>query len=51
MKSKSDKDNGTGYSISQMCRRTGYTADTLRFYEKAGLLPGVSRVGGRKVEF
>ena len=49
MKSKTDKDHGAGYSISQMCRRTGYTADTLRFYEKAGLLPGVRREGGRRV--
>ena len=37
------------YSISQVCERTGYTADTLRFYEKAGLLPGVMRRGGRRV--
>ena len=49
MKSKSHKDDGAGYSISRMCRRTGCTADTLRFYEKAGLLPGVRRVGGRRV--
>ena len=49
MKSKTDKDNGAGYSISQMCERTGYTADTLRFYEKAGLLPGVRRESGRRV--
>ena len=48
MKSKTHKDDGAGYSISQMCRRTGYTADTLRFYEKAGLLPGVRRIGGRR---
>ena len=32
-----------------MCERTGYTADTLRFYEKAGLLPGVRRRSGRRV--
>ena len=49
MNSKTHKDEGAGYSISQMCKRTGYTADTLRFYEKAGLLPGVRRVGGRRV--
>ena len=49
MKSKTDKDHGAGYSISQMCRRTGYTADTLRFYEKAGLLLDVKRTGGRRV--
>ena len=49
MKSKTDKDHVAGYSISQMCRRTGYTADTLRFYEKAGLLLGVRRESGRRV--
>lgn len=49
MKSKTQKDDGAGCSISQMCERTGYTADTLRFYEKAGLLPGVRREGGRRV--
>ena len=49
MKSKTHKDDGVGYSISQMCKRTEYTADTLRFYEKAGLLPDVRRAGGRRV--
>ena len=49
MRSKSHKDSGAGYTISQVCKRTGYTADTLRFYEKAGLLPGVRRVGGHRV--
>ena len=49
MKSKTHKDDGVGYSISQMCKRTGYTADTLRFYERAGLLPDVRRAGGRRV--
>ena len=43
------KRDGEEYSISQVCERTGYTADTLRFYEKAGLLPGVMRRGGRRV--
>ena len=37
---KTDKVDGSGYSISQMCKLTGYTADTLCFYEKAGLLLG-----------
>lgn len=49
MKTKGKKGEVAEYSISQMCERTGYTADTLRFYEKAGLLPGVTRRGGRRV--
>lgn len=49
MNNKSQKKNGEGYSISQVCERTGYSADTLRFYEKAGLLPGVKRRGGRRI--
>lgn len=49
MTSKKAKGGGTEYTISQMCERTGYTADTLRFYEKAGLLPGVRRRSGRRV--
>ena len=49
MKSKAQKEDGAEYSISQVCERTGYTADTLRFYEKARLLPGVMRRGGRRV--
>ena len=28
---------------------TGFSADTLRFHEKAGLLSGVMRRGGRRV--
>ena len=49
MKPKAQKASDAKYTISQMCERTGYSADTLRFYEKAGLLPGVRRVGGRRV--
>jgi len=49
MKAKAEKMNGEGYSISQVCERTGFSADTLRFYEKSGLLPGVMRRGGRRV--
>ena len=49
MKAKVRKDEVAEYSISQVCERTGYIADTLRFYEKAGLLPGVMRRGGRRV--
>ena len=49
MKSKTQKYDGVEYSISQVCERTGFSTDTLRFYEKAGLLPGVMRRGGRRV--
>ena len=49
MNSKTQKNDCAEYSISQVCERTGFTADTLRFYEKVGLLPGVMRRGGRRV--
>mgnify|MGYP002869091190 CR=1 FL=1 len=42
------KSAGAEYSISEVSRLTGYSVDTLRFYEKAGLLPGVARRGGRR---
>ena len=31
------------YKIGEVTERTGLSADTLRYYEKIGLLPGVSR--------
>ena len=34
------------YSIQEVCRRTGLTADTLRYYDKEELLPSVSRSSG-----
>lgn len=37
------------YSISEVAKRLGYTADTLRYYEKEGLLPDVMRLGGKRV--
>ena len=49
MKTKAQKKDDAGYSISQVSERTGYSADTLRLYEKAGLLPGVMKRGGRRV--
>ena len=33
----------TGYRISDVTKRLGISADTLRYYERIGLLPGVSR--------
>ncbi|MFS4438230.1 MerR family transcriptional regulator [Paracoccaceae bacterium GXU_MW_L88] len=35
--------------MGEVCKRTGLTADTLRFYEKIGLMPTVARdAGGRR---
>ncbi len=34
------------YSIQEVCRKTGLTAHTLRYYEKEKLLPGISRSTG-----
>jgi len=37
------------YAISEMAELSGFSEDTLRFYEKKGLLPGVKRAsGGRR---
>lgn len=33
-------------TISQVCKKYSVTADTLRYYEKAGILPAVNRKGG-----
>lgn len=49
MNKKPHKIKGEEYSISEVCEKTGFTADTLRYYEKAGLLPGVERRSGRRV--
>ncbi len=38
------------YSIGEVAVRTGVSADTLRYYERAGLMPEVERNdGGRRV--
>lgn len=38
------------WSIGQVARRTGLSADTLRYYEKIGLLPQPDRTsGGRRI--
>lgn len=38
-----------GLSIGETARRTGLSADTLRYYEKIGLLPHIARdPGGRR---
>ena len=37
------------YTIAEAARRTGYDAETLRYYEREGLLRGIGRKGGRRV--
>ncbi|SCG48224.1 MerR family transcriptional regulator [Micromonospora coxensis] len=40
----------SGYPPSEAARRSGFSLDTLRYYEKIGLLSGVGRTsGGRRV--
>ncbi|MFB9236181.1 MerR family transcriptional regulator [Plantactinospora siamensis] len=40
----------SGYSPSETARRSGFSLDTLRYYEKIGLLSDVGRTsGGRRV--
>lgn len=40
----------SGYSIGEVAERTGVSVDTLRYYEKAGLLADVARSdAGRRV--
>ena len=34
------------YTIGQVAKKTGITIDTLRYYERIGLLPGVERISG-----
>lgn len=37
------------YSISEAAKATGFSEDTLRYYEREGLLPGIARKGGRRL--
>jgi len=40
----------TDFHIGELAARTGRTVDTIRWYEKQGLIPGVARdAGGRRV--
>ncbi|RLK12178.1 DNA-binding transcriptional MerR regulator [Micromonospora sp. M71_S20] len=40
----------SGYAPSEAARRSGFSLDTLRYYEKIGLLSGVGRTsGGRRI--
>ena len=36
------------YSISEVAMKTGFTAHTLRYYEKIGLLSSPLRKGGKR---
>ncbi len=36
----------SGYSPAQVAEHTGFTLDTLRYYEKEGLLGAIERTGG-----
>jgi DNA-binding transcriptional MerR regulator len=52
--SEADATEGTSgeaaLSIGEVCRRTGLSPRTVRYYEELGLLPGVRRrTGGRRV--
>jgi DNA-binding transcriptional MerR regulator len=41
---------GPGLGIAEVCRASGLSARTVRYYEELGLLPGVRRrAGGRRV--
>lgn len=45
-----ENDSPRGAAISEAARRTGLSADTLRYYESIGLLPPVARdKGGRRL--
>lgn len=42
--------NGTRFHIGRLARETGRSVHTIRWYEKQGLMPGVTRdPGGRRV--
>jgi DNA-binding transcriptional MerR regulator len=43
-----DQNEQRTYTISEVVEQTGLTADTLRFYEKIGLLGSPERGGGRQ---
>ena len=38
----------SGMSISEVARRSGLAASTLRYYERIGLLPPAKRISGRR---
>jgi DNA-binding transcriptional MerR regulator len=40
--------NNQIYTIGSLGKQTGLTADTLRYYEKIGLLSNINRTGGQR---
>ncbi len=41
-----EKEGGLLMTIKEICERTGLSQDTIRYYEKAGVIPNVSRSCG-----
>ncbi len=46
---KQEKKASAAYTIAEAARKTGYDAETLRYYEREGLLSGIGRRGARRV--
>ena len=46
MKKDSLQEESTMYTIKEVCKKTGLTAHTLRYYEKEGLLTDIGRSQG-----
>jgi DNA-binding transcriptional MerR regulator len=40
--------NATGYTVGEVSQRTGFTIDTLRYYERLGLIERIERTTGGK---
>ncbi|MGN0844111.1 MAG: MerR family transcriptional regulator [Kiritimatiellia bacterium] len=47
MNAKTQKKDGAESTVSRVCGQTGFSADTLRFREKAGLTTAIPRRNGR----
>ena len=44
-----DRARQEAYTIAEAARKTGYDAETLRYYEREGLLRGIARKGARRI--
>ena len=44
-----DKAHQAVYTIAEASLKTGYDAETLRYYEREGLLRGIARKGARRI--
>ena len=40
--------NATSYTVSEVSERIGFTIDTLRYYERLGLIERIERTAGGK---